>query len=166
MPKIIKPIFILLLAFSINANAEKRLAILPFELNDITSLPNIQSEKSRTAAFKPLLEQAMEKIGGYKIIPVSIDDYKAENAGLGYLFRFDDIAARLGKKAGADWIIVSQHSKPSFLYSYLIAHLIEVKTGRLVARYDIELKGNDHKVSVRGIRKLSGEINRTLKLRD
>ncbi len=155
------PLFILLV-FSVNANAEIRIAILPFELNDITSLAYTKAEKTRTAAFKPLLEQALLKRGGYKIQPVSVDEYKAENAGLGYLFRFNDIAAKLGKKVDADWIIVSQHSKPSFLYSYLIAHVVNVKTGQRIARYDVELKGNNHKVSERGVRKLSREIDRVL----
>lgn len=161
MTKIILSTFILLV-FSVNVNAEIRIAVLPFELNDITSLAYTKPEKIRTATFKPLLEHAMLKQGSYKIQPVSIDEYKEENAGLGYLFRFDDIAARLGKKLGADWIIVSQHSKPSFLYSYLISHVINVKTGRRVARYDVELKGNHHKVSERGVKRLSREINNIL----
>lgn len=161
----IKPSLIfLMLVFCGNAHAEIQIAILPFELNDITSLPNTPAELTRTASMQPLLEQTMVQLGEYKIISIPADEYKAENAGLGYLFRFHDIAAKLGKKFDADWIIVSQHSKPSFLFSYLIAQVINVKTGQLLARYDIELKGNHQKVTQRGVRKLSREIDKMISL--
>jgi hypothetical protein len=162
MNKITSGIFVLILAFCTNLHAEIAIAILPFELNDITSLPNTQAELARTASMKPLLEQAMIQLGEYKIISIPAGEYKAENAGLGYLFRFHDIATKLGEKVGADWVVVSQHSKPSFLYSYLIAHVINVKTGRMAARFDVELKGNHQKVTRRGIRRLSREINKML----
>jgi hypothetical protein len=152
--------FGLTLCFS--ANADTRIAVLDFELNDITSLPNTAKEIVRTASIKPLLERAMTRFGGYEITHIPVDEQKAENAGLGYLFRFHDIAAKLGKKFDTDWIIVGQHSKPSFLFSYLIAHVINVKTGQWVARYDIELKGNHQKVTRRGVSKLSREIDRVI----
>ena len=142
------------------ANAGERIAILSFELNDITSLPNTQAERMRTASLKPLLEQAMTHAGEYEIIQISPGQQKSSNAGFGYLFRFHDVAAKLGKEVNADWIIVGQHSKPSFLFSYLIAHVINVHTEKLAARYDIELKGNHKKVTRRGIRKLSKEIHK------
>lgn len=143
-------------------NAGNRIAILPFELNDITSLPNTQAELNRTASIKPLLEQAMKQAENYQIIDISKAEYQAENAGPGYLFRFHDIAAKLGEKYSADWIVVGQHSKPSFLFSYLMANLIDVKQGRLIARIEIELKGNHQKVTRRGVRKLSTKIDKLI----
>ncbi|MCK5121854.1 MAG: DUF2380 domain-containing protein [Methylococcales bacterium] len=155
-------LLLLMLVLCGTVNAGERIAILSFELNDITSLPNTQTERVRTASIKTLLEQDMNRVGDYDIIQISPDQQQAENAGFGYLFRFHDVAAKLGKTYGADWIIVGQHSKPSFLYSYLMAHVINVKTGRLVARYDVELKGNHQKVTQRGVRKLSREINKVI----
>ncbi len=76
-----------------------------------------------------------------------------------YLFRFDDLAAKLGEQYGTDWIIAGQHSKPRFLYSYLIAHVINVNTQTLVASYAIELKGNHEKVTLRGVNSLAKKIN-------
>ncbi|NOR72168.1 MAG: DUF2380 domain-containing protein [Methylomarinum sp.] len=155
-------LLLLMLVLCGTVNAGERIAILSFELNDITSLPNTQTERVRTASIKTLLEQDINRVGDYDIIQISPDQQQAENAGFGYLFRFHDVAAKLGKKYGADWIIVGQHSKPSFLYSYLMAHVINIKTGRLVARYDVELKGNHQKVTQRGVRKLSREINKVI----
>ncbi len=145
--------------FCTAAYAAPRIAVLDFELNDITSMPNTQQERIRTASIKPLLEQAITRTGDYQIIRIGLEQQKQANAGFGYLFRYHDAAAKLGKTFGADWIVVGQHSKPSFLFSYLIANVVNVATGKLAARYDIELKGNHVKVTNRGIKQLANEIN-------
>jgi hypothetical protein len=142
--------------------ANPRIAVLNFELNDITSLPNSVQEQQRTATMRPLLEHALMQKGNYDIIPINADVQTAANSGFGYLFRHHDLAAKLGKQFGADWVIVSQHSKPSFLFSYLIADLVEVKTGSLVTRFDIELKGNHAKVTQRGIDALADKVVKTV----
>ena len=144
------------------ALAETRIAILEFELNDITSLPHTPKELIRTASIQPLLEQEMRQLAEYKIIHISPERQQTENAGFGYLFHFHDIAAKLGKEAGADWVVVGQHSKPSFLFSYLIVHVINVKSGKRVARFDIEMKGNNEKVTRRAVRKLSREVDKLI----
>jgi len=94
----------------------------------MTSLPNTPPEQLRTASIGPLLEQAISQSGDYKIIHINTEAQAAANSSFGYLFRFNDLAAKLGEQFGADWIIVSQHTKPSFLFSYLMAHVINVKT--------------------------------------
>lgn len=161
--KIVRPCVLLITSmFVCTVNAVEKIAVLSFELNDITTLPNTQKEQLRTASIKPLLEQAILQNKGYKIIKISPELQQNENAGFGYLFRFHDIAARLGQKAGADWIIVGQHSKPSFLYSYLMANVVNVKTRQRVARFDIELKGNHQKVTQRGVKKLARELDKVI----
>lgn len=149
----------LLLAYCNSLYASPRIAVLAFELNDITSLPNTPKEIIRTASIKPLFEEALSWQGDYEFIQISHARQLAANPGLGYLFKFHDVAARLGQQFSAEWIIVGQHSKPSFLYSYLMVHVINANTGKLIARYDIELKGNHEKVTRRGVRKLAREIS-------
>ncbi|MDP2178050.1 DUF2380 domain-containing protein [Methylicorpusculum sp.] len=73
-------------------------------------------------------------------------------------FSHHDLAAKLGEQFGADWVIVGQHSKPSFLYSYLIANLVEVKSQKLVSRFEIELKGNHARVTQHGVAALADKI--------
>ncbi|MGZ8157968.1 MAG: DUF2380 domain-containing protein [Methylobacter sp.] len=143
-------------------HAATRIAVLDFELNDITSLPNTPAERQRTASMAPLLTKALSQIDGYEIVPVDTGMQKAANSSFGYLFRFHDLAAQLGRQLGADWIIVSQHSKPSFLFSYLWVYLIDVKKQTAIARYDIELKGNHEKVTQRGIASLTRKIQATV----
>ena len=153
----------LILLSSPSSYAAQRIAILNFELNDITSLPNTSAEQQRTASMAPLLINALSQTGEYEIVAIDAEVQKSANAGFGYLFRFHDVAAQLGQQLGVDWIIVSQHSKPSFLYSYLIAHLIRVKTQTLVKRYDIELKGSHTKVTEHGINRLANKIRAEIK---
>lgn len=144
------------------ASAGPRIAVLDFELNDITSLPNTLAERQRTATMAPLLSESLSRVGDYQIAAIDADSQKAANASFGYLFRFHDLAAQLGRRQGVEWVVVSQHSKPSFLFSYLWVYLIDVKKQAAVARYDIELKGNDAKVTRRGIEALAGKIDATL----
>jgi hypothetical protein len=161
----LKAIAVLLAAsllFSSIGNAAPRIAILNFELNDITSLPNTTGEQIRTASIRPLLEQALGRLGGYQIIHVNAEAQATANSSIGYLFRFHELAAKLGGQFGADWVIIGQHSKPSFLFSYLMAHLINVKTGTLAADYAVELKGNHEKVTQRGVKSLAHKIHETL----
>lgn len=153
----------LILLSSHSSYAAQRIVILNFELNDITSLPNTLAEQQRTASMAPLLINALSQTGEYEIVAIDAEVQKSANAGFGYLFRFHDAAAQLGQQLGVDWIIVSQHSKPSFLYSYLIAHLIRVKTQTLVKRYDIELKGNHATVTEHGINRLANKISADIK---
>jgi len=161
-PMLKRMLLAVLLLASQSGQAAPRIAVLNFELNDITSLPNTAEEQRRTASLRPLLEQALGKTGDYEMIRIPAADQAAANSGFGYLFRFDALAAKLGEQYGADWVLVGQHSKPSFLFSYLLANLIEVKSQTLAARYAIELKGNHEKVTQRGIQSLADKIRASI----
>lgn len=139
-------------------NAKPRVAVLNFELSDLTLRPNTPEEQRRTASLRPLLEQALTR-SGYDIVAVDAGAEQLAEAGPGYLFRYHDLAAQLGKQFGADWVIVGRHSKPSFLFSYLMAHLIRVEPQTLAAGFDIELKGNHATVAEHGIRSLADKID-------
>lgn len=145
------------------AQAAERIAVLNFELNDITSLPNTPEEQQRTASLRPLLERVLNEPGQYEIIRVDAAGQAAANSSFGYLFRFPELAAALGAQYDADWVIVGQHSKPSFLFSYLLANLVHVKSRSLAASYAIELKGSHEKVARRGIGALARNIQAALK---
>ncbi|MFA5984376.1 MAG: DUF2380 domain-containing protein [Methylococcaceae bacterium] len=162
MPRYIYLTALLAYAFSNPASALQRIAILNFELNDFTALPNTPEEQQRTASIAPLLQQAVSELGDYQIVDINTRAQTAANASFGYLFRFDDLAAKLAQQANADWVIVAQHSKPSFLFSYLIAHLINVKSQKQIASYDIEMKGNHAKVTQHSVNALAKKIAWTI----
>jgi len=158
--KVISIVILSLCCASVNAGI--RIAILDFELNDITSLPNISAELIRTGSLKPLLERAISQYPDIEIIHISSEEQKYANPGFGYLFRFHDEAIILGKKYGAEWIIVGQHSKPSFLESSLIADLIDVQTDKRAAELVVDLKGNHEKVTERAVKELARKVKQVI----
>ncbi len=64
------------------------------------------------------------------------------------LFSHHDLAAKLGKQFGADWVIVGQHSNPSFLFSKAV-HL-NLEHNEITQHYfskAIRLNQNRHALS-------------------
>lgn len=158
--------FCLVFAFALNltvagAVEKPRIAVLDFELKDLTLAPGIPAEVSRTASIKPLLEQELKKYG-YEIVDIASADQRQADAGVGYLFDHHDSAANLGRKYGADYIIVGRLHKPSFLFIYLMAHLVDVNQAKLVGDYISEVKGGEQKLTLKGVESLAVKINRTL----
>jgi hypothetical protein len=146
---------------SSNLLAQPRIAVLDFELKDLTVIPGTPEEVQRTASLKPMLEEELQQ-AGYDIVSIPLADQIQANAGLGYLFDHHDIAAQLAQKFKADYIIVGKLHKPSFLFVYLMAHLIDVKQQRLIGDYLSEIKGSHKKLTRKGVESLSLKITHTL----
>ncbi len=155
------------LLFTLNfvnpAFACSKISVLSFELRDITSLPYTEKEIARTAQFQPMLIQSLQSGNDFQVVDVPRHMQKDANPGFGYLFTYPDEARSLGEKLNTDWLIVTRHTKPSHLFSYLVAKLIHVDSGKLIKRIDIELKGNNQKVNQRGIRRLSKKLVQLIK---
>lgn len=147
--------------FSVGVFAETSVAILDFELNDVTLAPRIPAEIQRTVSIKAMLEGELKR-AGYKIIAVDLNAQHKANAGFGYLFDHNDIAAELAKKAGADYVLVGRLHKPSFLFAYIMGHLVRVKDGRLMGNYISETKGGDKKLTLKGVESLAVKIDNDL----
>lgn len=158
---IIRLVALLLISLTAQADNKISIAILDFELKDMTLAPGIPAELERTASIKPLFEKQLGD-SGYQLISISATDQEYANSGVGYLFDHHDAAARLGQQNGADYIIVGRLHKPSFLFAYLIAHLIEVKSGRLIGNYVSEAKGPQQKMTEKAVESLMVKINNTL----
>ena len=60
---------VILCLMSVGVFAETRIAILDFELKDLTLAPRIPAEIKRTASIKPLLEAELKK-AAYVIIDI------------------------------------------------------------------------------------------------
>lgn len=159
MHKLFGAIFLCL--FSVEVCAETSIAILDFELKDLTLAPRIPAEIERTAGIKAMLEGELKR-AGYKIIAVDLDAQREANAGFGYLFDHSDIAAELAKKAGAEYVLVGRLHKPSFLFAYIMGHLVRVSDGQLIGNYISETKGGDKKLTLKGIESLADKIDNDL----
>ena len=134
-----------------------RIAVLEFELNDLTLDPGNAAERERTASIKPTLEKALVQA---KKVTVPVEDaaQSAADEGVGYLFDHADAAAALGRAAGADWVVVGRVHKASFLFVYLKAHVVNVATGEQVADLVVEVKGPQKALTARGVESLAGQI--------
>lgn len=147
--------------FSHAINAQARVVILDFELKDVTYLPNRPEEIERTASIKPLLTDELKK-AGLIILPIDSAAQQSLNMGVGYLFDHVDVAAQLGKKVNADYVIVGRLHKPSFLFAYILTEIVEVKSGTLVDSLSVETKGGEKKLTGKAIEMLADKINAVL----
>ena len=160
--KLLSIILMLLLYLGfVDASAKPRIAVLEFELKDLTLAPRIPAEIKRTASIKPLLENELKK-SGYEVVSITQDAQQQATAGVGYLFDHPDVAAQLGNKFGADYVIVGRLHKPSFLFFYLMAHLVDVKKEALAGEYLYEVKGGEKKLVAQGVEGIAEKITKTL----
>lgn len=139
------------------AHAETRIVVLDFELKDVTLLPNRPEELERTASIKPLLTAELKK-SGFTVLSVEKAAQATAEMGVGYLFDHADVAAQLGKNVGADYVIVGRLHKPSFLFAYLLAEVVNVKSGTLVDSLSIESKGSEKKLTAKAVETLAEKI--------
>lgn len=154
-------LFLLSAVFVTVAHAEVRVAVLNFELKDVTYLPNRPEEIQRTESIKPLLTEELKKTG-LTLLSVDSADQQALNMGEGYLFDHVDVAAQLGKKVNADYVIVGRLHKPSFLFAYLLAEIVDVKSGTLVDSLSVETKGGEKKLTGKAVEMLADKISTVL----
>ena len=143
-------------------SADTRIAVFEFALKDMTLISRTAQELERTASIKPLLQSALEEGGHYQMVQVDMDAQMKADSGVGYLFNHHDVAADLGEKFGAQYVVVGQIHKPSFLFVYLMAHLVEVKSKRLIGDYIVEIKGPQRKITAKGVETLANKIKATI----
>ena len=136
--------------------------ILDFELNDLTLNPNNPDELERTASIRPLLNEALAKKHGYQIVELNSEPQEKADEGFGYLFDHHDVAAELGRDAGAEWVIVGRVHKASFLFVYLMAHVVNAETGQLAGELIVEVKGPQKKLTIKGVESLAEKITETI----
>ncbi|MGZ8200232.1 MAG: DUF2380 domain-containing protein, partial [Methylosarcina sp.] len=77
-------------------------------------------------------------------------------------FDHPDSAAQLAKKYDADYVIVGRLHKPSFLFFYLMAHLIDIDKAQLIGNYISEVKGGEKQLILKGVESLAADIDQTL----
>jgi hypothetical protein len=152
----------LVLAWLPTLAAESSIAVLDFELNDLTPFPGPPEEVERTASIRPLVERALAAQGGIRTVPIPTEAATRANRGFGYLYDHPEAAAELGRQAGADWILVGRLHKPSFLFAYLMGRLVDTHTGRVTANLVVEAKGQTRPVTERGAARLAEQIGQSL----
>lgn len=143
--------------------ATAAIAVLDFELRDLTLNPQVAEETRRTASLRPLLIEQLSRAHKIEVVDNPASAALEANKGQGYLFERPDVAARIGREAGVEWIISGRLHKASFLFVYLKAQLINTRTGRIAADFVVEIKGPQKKLTRKGIETLAKQIDEALK---
>jgi hypothetical protein len=146
------------------ALAAPKIAVLDFELKDMTLAPGIPSEIERTASIKPLLEGEL-LTAGYSIVNIPMAAQQHADGGVGYLFDHVDTAASLAREFQADYIVIGRLHKPSFLFAYLMANLVRVSDGQLIGHLIAESKGPNRALVLKAVESLTVKIDALLEHR-
>ena len=141
-----------------SGNDPVKIAVLDFELNDLTLNPRTPEEVERTASIKPLLTQALAKRPGYQTVEIDPSVQDQANKGFGYLLQHADAVAELGESAGADWVVVGRVHKASFLFVYFMAQVIDSNNGHVVDELIVEVKGPQQRLTIKGVESLAEQI--------
>ncbi|MBX2879110.1 MAG: DUF3280 domain-containing protein [Granulosicoccus sp.] len=144
--------------------AASGIAVLEFELKDLTLNPAIAAEKERVATLRPLLVERLIEHHSLAVVENPESALKEADKGTGYLFERPEIAARIAREAGADWIVTGRLHKASFLFVYLKAQLIDAESGAVSADFVVEIKGPQKKLTVKGVETLAQQIDDAVKV--
>ncbi len=157
----------LLLGWSLCTFGATKVAVLEFELNDLSLLPASSNEQQRTKSLGPMLQETLSKMGGYLMISVAPDSQQHANTGAGYLSAHHDTAAKLGRQFGADWVVVGRLQKSNDLFAYLRVQLVDVHAQRRVGEFYTEIKGpiRNATLTQRGVQRIAGQIDTAIKRR-
>ena len=136
-------------------------AVLDFELHDLTLLPEQATEMERVASLRPLLIEALAA-RNISTVAISPQAQQAASKGHGYLLDHPELAADLGKQVAADYVVVGRLHKPSFLFAYLMTKLVVVDSGEVLAVSVTEVKGNAAKLTSRAIDALAEKLGAVL----
>lgn len=163
MNKILGLLLLLVSTFSFAADKTKTIAVLDFELTDLTisvDAESVAAENERTQSIKPILVKALQ--AKYKIINIDKNLQDDANHARDYIFDNPDVAAELGQKVGVDYIIVGRLHKPSYLFAYLIVRVVDVKKAKLLAQHVVEAKGRLLQSTRTSIPSLASKIIQTI----
>ena len=155
MRGIVTKVFLLLLVaiLPVMAQATTKIAVLNLQLHDLT-MPLTEPAKAKAdhqqlehnmSMIENQLRNHIAKTPGYQLVKISAQQQQNADQGKDYLFDCASCAAQLGAKNGADDIIVGKLHRPSFLFSYIILRVFNVKQQRLVQEYRTEIKGKPTK---------------------
>ncbi len=147
------------------AHALERIAVLDFELLDVSPDPGTAREIQRTASVAPLLRAALDADMGFEVVSVDSEVQARADAAVGYLYQRPTLAAELAEQVGAAWLVIGRVHKPSPLFAYLKAQLVDVHARDLVADLVVEVKGPMEDATRRGVAVLAEQIDTAVRRR-
>jgi hypothetical protein len=151
------------------APVQAKIMVVNFELRDVSPLPNTTQEVERTEHIDTVIRNTLES-AGYTLMQPCEELVKASQQGLGYLFDRPEVAGRIGRECGADYVLMGQTWKPSFLFVFPQVQVVDTREGLTreqlvpVSRsVQLEASTLDRNVTEAAGKKLGGQIVDRLK---
>lgn len=151
-------LLLLLLSMIAAPASATTIAVLEFELKDLTLNPNLVAETKRTKTLRPLLVGRLTEHHDISVVENPASARIEAEKGQGYLFDRPAVAAKIGREAGVGWIVSGRLHKASFLFVYLKAQLINTKTDRIAADFVVEIKGPQQKLTRKSVETLAQQV--------
>ena len=159
------------LLFAGDTPARNRIMVVDFELRDVSPIPNVAQEVERTEYIDSVIRN-MLKEAGYTLMEPCDALIQASQQGLGYLYDRPEVAGRLGGECGADYVLMGQTWKPSFLFVFPQVQVVDTRKNLtreqiVVVSRSVQLEAStlDKNVTEAAGRKLATQIVEKLKSR-
>lgn len=114
--------------FAADMPVRNRIMVAAFELRDVSPLPNTEQEIQRTEYIDKVIRDTLTT-AGYQLLAPCEPLQQASQQGLGYLFDRPEVAGRIGRECGADFVLMGQTWKPSFLFVFPQVQVIDTRQG-------------------------------------
>lgn len=105
---------------------QKKIMVVEFELRDVSPLPNVKQEVERTALIDNVIKSTLIE-NGYDIVPACDALQKTYAQGNGYLYDRPEVAGKIGGECGADFVLMGQTWKPSFLFVFPQVQVVDTR---------------------------------------
>jgi hypothetical protein len=130
MNRLITLLCSLLMSSALYAAPDKptKIMVVNFELRDVSPLPNTTKEVERTEHIDTVVRNVLEG-AGYTLMEPCEELVKASQQGLGYLFDRPEVASKIGRECGADYVLMGQTWKPSFLFVFPQVQVVDTREG-------------------------------------
>lgn len=114
--------------YAAEPTSEVKIMVVNFELRDVSPLPNTEQEIERTEHIDTVIRNVLKE-AGYTLMTPCEELVAASQQGLGYLFDRPEVAGRIGRECGADYVLMGQTWKPSFLFVFPQVQVVDTRAG-------------------------------------
>lgn len=118
-----------------------KVAVLSIDLNNLHKTAPDTSLAGRIQRLAAALRTRLGAACGYDVVAVDTAAEAAAHATEQYFYEHPEIAAALGHRVGADWVIVPRLNRASAWAADLQAHVVRVRDSAVVSNRIVELKG-------------------------
>lgn len=141
-----------------------KIMVVDFELRDVLPIPNVPAEVERTELVGKVINDLLSE-HGYQLMAPCDALKKLGDQGMGYLFDRPEVAGKLGGECGADYVLMGQTWKPSFLFVFPQVQVVDTRTNLtreqlvvLSRSVQLEAATHDKNVTEAAARKLALQI--------